>query len=377
MKLQDTFEGTVYATRHRTVFRAPDGKEFERVGRLPVPAAGDAGATLRSHATTTGALRAPLEQLVGRFPTVNLWALTEADLVATVGRWLCSSHDGGERWTARRRLPPSAGTMGVLPSALDYADGTVRLGEYRTGSDGPPRILRSPDRGRSWTVEAELPGVRHVHAVATDPYDGAVWVTTGDADEECHVGRLRGGEFVPVGGGSQQWRAVEPAFTPTAVLWGVDCAYADRNAVYRLDRAALEDARPTPERVHDVPASVYYGATVTVEGTTWAAFSTAAETGRDSTAPDRTLRGTGRTAVVAAASDSDYREWVELASHPRRRCVADLLDGVVDLPTANAYTFLAADPAHGLFLNPYNAGAGTDIALVPRARFAAMGAQPR
>lgn len=368
MRLHGIHRGTLYATDYRTVLFESGASAFNPVGRLPVPTGGRTGAEYRLR--TTWPWKAVLERLVGTFPTVTLHRLTDDDLIATASRWLYSSHDAGRHWQLRRTLPRSSGPMGVLPSAVTTRDGVTYLGEYPLDDDGPPRILRSDDRGRTWTAHHTLDGVRHVHAVQCDPYTDDLWVTTGDADPECRIGRLSDGVFEAVGGGSQDWRAVELAFTPEAVLWGVDCRYAATNPIYRLDRDELGTDQPRPTRVNEVGASVYYAATLAVDDEQWVVFSTAAEPTTDSTGPASVQGEAGSVTVVAASSASAFTDWYELARFAKRRTPLDRVNPGKRLPVANAYAFLAADPDRGLFVNPINtAEADGTIRRWPRAAF--------
>jgi len=322
---------------------------FAPVGSLPSPD----GTSLRWR-LVTGEYGWLGRALVGDVATATVHRVSDTDWLATVGRYLFTTHDGGRSWQHRLTLAPSSGPSGVLPSAVCRHEGTLYLGEYPLGDD-VPRVLSSSDDGRTWSTALELPGIRHVHAVQRDPFGGDVWLTTGDADDECHIGRFdeTGGEmtFDPIGGGTQDWRAIELCFTPDAVLWGVDCGYAAANRLYRLDRDELRAGRSTPTVVGETRNSVYYAATVPVDGASVVAFAAAAETGQDRTNPDAETTGDTVARVYVADSRSGYSEWTVLATFRKRPRPADYLPGV---PSANAYVYLAADPETGLYLNPYN-----------------------
>lgn len=372
MRLHGVYDGQVYGTDYRTVLIERPGAGYAPVGSLPVPTSGLAA--LRYRLLTGRRWKAALERLVGSFPSVTLHRFTDVDLLATAGPWLFTSHDGGRDWRLRHRLPASSGPMGVLPPAVCYHDGTVYLGEYPLGPRSTPRILRSDDLGRSWSTELDLDGVRHVHAVQVDPFTGDRWVTTGDADEECQIARLRDGGLDVVGAGSQQWRAVELAFTPTAILWGVDCRYAESNPVYKLDRDDLAAARPDPTPVHRLADSVYYAATLPLGGDHWVAFSTAAEPMADSTAPTAHRNGSGAVSVVAASAATGFTEWHEVARYARQSRPVDWWNPGDRLPIAAAYAFLDADPARGVFINPLNTDRDDGaIRLVPKSVFRRLG----
>lgn len=366
MKLQGVHDGRLFATRGVDLYVSDGHRGFTARGRLPSPPLDGAG--LRTRLLTNRPWRAVTATVVGAVPTVNVWPLTRTHLLGTVGPFVVASADGGRHWVRTRRLPSSSGPMGVLPSAVAHRDGTTYLGEYPLDTAATPRVLKSTDRGRTWSVATALSDARHVHSVQFDPYTDDCWVTTGDTDAAARIGRLQGDGIDVVGGGSQEWRAVELAFTPSAVLWGMDCAYAETNTVFRLPRSEIGAASPTPQAVHEVPGSVYYSASFQAAGTSWVAFSTAMEVGRDSTGPSTQEPTEAPGIVVAASAASNCREWVDLAAYRRQRHLADGLPGCV--PRANGYVFLAADPDCGLLVNPYNTRAGNaTIQRVPATAF--------
>lgn len=96
--------------------------------------------------------------------------------------------------------------------------------------------------------------VRHVHLVQRDPFDGKVWIGTGDEDDQCLLLRLDPADpkLQSVGGGSQKWRTVTLLFTQDAVYWGSD-NHTGSNALYRYDRGS-----GSLEMVGPVIGPVYY-----------------------------------------------------------------------------------------------------------------------
>lgn len=364
MRLHGLSEGAFVGTQYRTVFResSTGSGQLSQVGTLPVPASGRAGASYRLK--TSSRWKGPLSALVGRFPSVNVWALSADDLLATADSYVFVSRDGGETWTVSWTLPASSSPMGVLPTGLCVHDGAVYLGEYPLSTSDTPRIIRSTDRGETWSVVATLPDVRHVHSIQADPYTGELWVTTGDSGTACQIGRLRHGGIEIVGSGSQEWRAVELAFTPESIVWGVDSVYLESNPIFRLDRSRVDAGTPSPERLSDVSSSVYYATTFTVDSTLWIAVSTAMEAGADSTGPDSQTPHSDGASVLAASSTTDFTVWHELASYEKRSVPADRWRRA---PTANAYVFLASDPDRGLITNPYNTARddGTIVSYPP------------
>lgn len=365
VKLEGITDGRIDATAGNRLLREPANgvsrERFERIGRVPNPASGRERLT---HALVSEPPGKPLlERLVGAFSTLTVRRLSETALVATTGRWLFASRDGGTSWSVRHELPDSSGPKGVLPTGICSHAGDLYLGEYPLDHDTVPRLLRSRDDGWTWELVREFPGVRHLHGVQSDPYTGDLWVTTGDRDEACRLYRLRGGEWTVVGSGSQRWRAVELAFTPDHVLWGMDSVYSTENHILKLSRTKIGQA--APESVCTLGESVFYSAALDVGDERWVCFSTSVEPGGDSTAPPDSPTGdtTGSARVVAASSSTDFTEWHEIAAYRRRSSLSEFLNPRGTVPRSSAYVHLAADSDRGIVLNPYNT-ARDDGALI-------------
>ena len=86
--------------------------------------------------------------------------------------------------------------------------------------------MRSNDGGLSWEPSYifEKGEITHIHAVQWDPFSKALWVTTGDGNDECQIlYSIDGGfTFMRIGSGSQKWRACSLLFDEHAVYWGMD-----------------------------------------------------------------------------------------------------------------------------------------------------------
>jgi len=344
MRIHGVHDGSLYASEGRTVLVERDDETFERLGRVPL-------SRDLSSLVLAGPADRVVERLLGPVRTVNLWRLTDDDWLATVGYALYRSADCTRSWTRVRDLPDSSGTAGLLSTAICRHDGDLYLGEYPLAHDATPRILRSTDGGWSWATVLSVSGVRHIHSLTPDPHSGHIWVTTGDTDAASRIGYLRDDEFVVVGQGSQRWRAVEPALTSDAIIWGMDSAYADRRRILKLPRSRIGAVRPEPDSLCPVDGPVYYADSFELDGDCWVVFSTAVEPGADSTGPAKQDYET-TAVVVAASSATRFREWHELARFDRRRSPLErLYDGA---PAVNAYVFIAASSGRGLFVNPYN-----------------------
>lgn len=339
-------DGLLYTTCGRSLLVGPNEWSLEFRGSLPsvTKLTRYGGPSL-----TTRPVQSILDRVVGRFSTYTVYPITDANILATSGRVLLISRDGGQHWEMQDRLPPSSPPFGVLKSGICHHDSTTYIGTYPMNRRDPPSLLKSTDGGRHWT-SIELPDVRHVHSVQADPMSGDIWITTGDADAACNILRLENGELHRIGGGSQQWRAVELAFTQDAILWGMDCPYVKQKSICKLDRDEIGNSSPTI--VGEVSESVFYSATIERDGDYWVAFSTAAETGIDSTAPDQPVYHNNTATVVTAAESSDYREWIELGRYSKRRVLADFLPPNL-VHNANAYIHLGG-LEDTFLINPIN-----------------------
>ena len=119
----------------------------------------------------------------------------------------------------------------------------------------PVHVWASRDRGATWEAIHRFSDVRHIHGVFADPYDEALWITTGDSDPAAGIWRTRDrfATVERVAGGSQQTRAVQLLFTRAHVYFGSD-APAGVNHIYRLRRADH-----AIERLQQVEGPVHYG----------------------------------------------------------------------------------------------------------------------
>lgn len=158
----------------------------------------------------------------------------------------------------------------VLRHSLSLHNETLYLGEYwRNTHREAVRILAiSLEDGSVNTLYSFPAGtVRHIHTVQRDPFDGGLWISTGDLDHECITGILDPvtGQFDVIGSKEQKWRAVSFAFRENAVYWGTD-NHLGENQIWRLDRSS-----GCVEEIGSVKGPVYYNASLSnyiVFGTT-------------------------------------------------------------------------------------------------------------
>jgi len=240
----------------------PDGVEVDHV-KISGTDGGLRGVRYRT--LNSRVMRRFLGPIVGHYTTTNVWPAGKGTLLATVGRCLFRSSDGGQSWRHVHTLPAASGPMGVLPTSFCEAAGRLYLAEY-TLDDRPARILGSDDEDETWTVRVRSDEHRHFHGVFRDPYSDRVWVTAGDSDAESAIGVLEDGTFRSVGRGSQRWRAVGLAFTAEAVLWGVDSSFSPTVEILRLPRTDIGAEIPEPVTVGTTDSSVFYAESLSVDG---------------------------------------------------------------------------------------------------------------
>ncbi|HEX5901782.1 MAG TPA: hypothetical protein VF028_01500 [Actinomycetota bacterium] len=133
-------------------------------------------------------------------------------------------------------LAPGASSLGTTMNA----DGShLYLGEYGDPQEGR-RILRSAD-GPNWEVVfGPDSAVRHIHAVAPDPYHpGHVWATLGDGGGKAV---MRSTDFGAPGSwhvvvSSSFWQAVQISFSPQWIFFAGD---SGNGTVWVLDRQHLQ-----------------------------------------------------------------------------------------------------------------------------------------
>lgn len=223
---------TVWATRGFAIYRSRAGEAFERVFRVR-PRLGRAwGGYLASLRSRFG-----YQELVELLPLGN-----ERVVVFAAGDVHCLDlrTRAIERTHRLRYFGPGRG-RGLMAFGLT-ADptGAIYFGEYTTEPGARPIcIWKSSDEGRTWQEAFEFPAgtVRHIHTVQFDPYEGAIWVGTGDRNEHCYVGVSYDGAatFRWVVQGTQKCRTCGFVFFPDVVLWGMDTG-REPNRLIRLRR---------------------------------------------------------------------------------------------------------------------------------------------
>jgi len=148
---------------------------------------------------------------------------------------------------------------GSRPLALCVANDAFYYGEYRSNTERSSVHIRKWQADeKKWEVVWRFDGIRHVHGVFHDPYERAIWVTTGDHDHEAGIWRTDDdfATLQKVTGGTQRFRAVQLLFDRDHIYFGSD-APDEKNHILRMNR----DGKNV-EQLAAVSSSVFYGCKV-------------------------------------------------------------------------------------------------------------------
>lgn len=245
-----TFKGTVhyadgatlYGSAKDALFRSQDGgRAWQKIATVPLPF----GKSI----------------LIGRRLASRLlrWAIHHVIPVAEerLAVMACGAvyvYDIGQG----RFIGDGTPVRGSRPLALCHAgNGRLYYGEYRNNRERTPiHVMGSEDGGLSWRSVRQLKDVRHIHGIYLDSYDGSLWMTTGDEDNESALWRTRDHfqSLEKVAAGRQQFRAVQLLFTEGHVYWGSDSPY-EVNHIYRWSRSD-----GSVQALQPVDGPVFFGA---------------------------------------------------------------------------------------------------------------------
>jgi len=138
-------------------------------------------------------------------------------------------------------------------------NGTAYFGQYCNNPQRTPvHIFANTRFGEDWKIVHTFSSIRHIHGVFYDPYENAIWATTGDRDMESAIWRTKDHfqSIEKIVSGSQQTRALQLLFTSKYVYFGSDTPL-EKNYIYRLDRTTYQI-----EKLHPVNGSIFWGCKV-------------------------------------------------------------------------------------------------------------------
>jgi hypothetical protein len=178
-----------------------------------------------------------------RFMYWNVLPLADGSIFLTFGKNIGLYRDGKIRVLAGLERPCRILRRGAALAA----DGNVYFGEYLLNRErGPMRVYRyTPGADRVEIVHVFPAGsVRHIHGVFDDPYDGSLWVLSGDVGDECRFMRTTDAfrTIEVIGSGDETWRSVSMLFAPDAIYYAMDAEFT-QNYLYRIDRKTHERTR--------------------------------------------------------------------------------------------------------------------------------------
>ena len=150
--------------------------------------------------------------------------------------------------------------VGSRPLKVCAANGLLYFGTYTGNRNRKPIFLWSlkQESTNVWESVWKFENIRHIHGTFYDPYTKAIWITTGDQDDEVGIWRTDDNfiSLVKVVGETQQFRVIQLLFTAEHVYFGSD-APDEKNYLYRMDREGRD-----VEKLAAVGSSVFHGCKV-------------------------------------------------------------------------------------------------------------------
>ncbi len=152
----------------------------------------------------------------------------------------------------------------------------VYYGDYQNNKNRHPvHLFFYSTKENKWQPIWRFKNIRHIHGVHVDPFEDAIWVTTGDNNEEAAIWRTKDNfkSIEKIAGNSQQLRTITLIFTEENVFFGSDTP-EEKNHIYKLNRRDN-----SIKKLAGVKGSVFHGCKIN----NWLFFSTAVEPSRVNT----------------------------------------------------------------------------------------------
>ncbi len=229
-------DGNFLASRGFKIYRSnPSNDRFEFYCQLPCPIG--SGQLLRFPS---------LREAIGKRDIVQAFFTASGAMIVQSGGALYRRAPGSSSFDKVFSLRHwgRAGRGILFHGIAQSSHGRLFVGEYFNNEqrENSICIFASDDDGATWFVLHEFPPgrFRHIHAIQQDPFEDALWMCTGDSDDESQLLKStdNGKTFEVVGTGSQSWRTCTLLFEQDYVYWGADTERGvDCRNLYQYHRA--------------------------------------------------------------------------------------------------------------------------------------------
>lgn len=236
--LQHAEDGVFWASDGFSIYRSFDHRGFLKVSDVMPPLGPAWGAYSRT-----------LRGWFGIEETIEVFPLSSTMLLVFVGGEIrrIDLKDGNTEAVHRLRDHGRGEGRGVMPFGVTAdSDGHIYYGESvkRPLLEGETiALFRSDKNGRNFEIVYEFPAaaIRHIQAVQWDPHGQALWMATGDSDEQSRIGYSEdfGKTFTWIGEGSQAFRTANLRFSEDHVDWLSDTGEIPSRA-FRWNRESRE-----------------------------------------------------------------------------------------------------------------------------------------
>jgi hypothetical protein len=233
-------------------FIGSDGELTYLVSPVHLFVSADHGRTLRTSVLPAGVADGFTLQRIIRAGT-GLYAFGR-DAAGRTNIYRAAATPDGLQLTWKSELVLAQGAQG-FPTNLAADSQYVYAAEYGLPEvPGGPSVYRRPINATGkWTrMKGPDPSVRHIHAIAPDPYrPGEVWLTQGDGIPKSVLRSTNSGRTWTVAAASPQWQSVQISFTPDAIWFAPDVV--QRVSAIAMRRADLMPVVASATLHRDLP----------------------------------------------------------------------------------------------------------------------------
>lgn len=231
-------EGNLWATRGLTIYKMRNGEnKLSKIARLP---SGFSLFWLNNFSL--------FRKITLRSECIEMIVAEDGSICAFSSGNMWNNPEPGGRFLKTMILPHFGKGIGrgIMSTGLLLSGGkNFFFGEYFNNPERTSvKVFNYNNTDQGWVTSYEfLPGqIRHIHSLQRDPYTGKLWICTGDEDNEPMIGWSDDNykTIIPIGQGSQIWRACQLVFTEEAVFWGTDTGSEDTAGIYCWNKISME-----------------------------------------------------------------------------------------------------------------------------------------